>query len=92
VRRQTEVIRAIFDGFRTKGIVMTAIMADQVLSGIETNLTSTELMQDYANFSSRTGWSMKSHTLPVKTLTADGKTYEQPVLDACRALLTTTGE
>jgi hypothetical protein len=88
VRRQMDVIKAVFDGFRSKGIVMTALMADQMLSGTESNLTSSELMGYFTNFSSRSNWAFKSHNLPVKNVTVGGRVYQEPLLDACKKLLT----
>ncbi|MBD3390879.1 MAG: hypothetical protein GF418_02475 [Chitinivibrionales bacterium] len=88
VRRQNEVIRAIFDGFRSRSIVLTALMADQMLSGVESNVTSAELMKHYANFRSRPNWAMEAHSLPARSISVGGKAYLEPVLEGCRGLLT----
>jgi len=87
-RRQMEVIEAVFDSFRSKSVVMTAVKADQILSGVESNLTSAEVMTYYAHFSSRPNWSFRRFSLPAKSASMGGKIYQQPQLDACRKILT----
>jgi len=88
VRRQTEVIKAIFDGFSSNNIVLTALMADQIMSGIESNMGSAEVMKHYANFKSRPNWTFQSQKLPSKSVSLRGRTYMEPVLESCRKLLT----
>jgi hypothetical protein len=88
VRRQTEVLKAVFDGFRTNSIVLTALHADQIMSGIESNMSPAEVMKHYANFKGRPNWAFRSQTVPTKNISVRGRTYQEPVLDKCRKLLT----
>jgi hypothetical protein len=86
-RRQLEVLKALFDGIRTRNIIFTAINTDQILANVESNLTTTEIMDNFRNFTSSTNWAFKTPSLPVKSITAGRKTILEPQLEGCRNLL-----
>jgi hypothetical protein len=86
-RRQNEVIKVLFEGFRSKSIVMTMLMADQIMSNVESNMTSGEILGYYQKFSSGSSWELVNHTLPVKNILFDEKMFQQPLLEECRKIL-----
>jgi hypothetical protein len=85
--RQIAVMRALFEGLRTNNIVVTALMAEQVLSGVETNIQVGEAMRHYRNFTSRTNWEFRSHPLPGRAVKYGARTIFEPDLEECRTLL-----
>lgn len=86
-KRQVNVLKSIFDQVRSKNIIITSLLADQVLTNIETNIKASETMQHYNNFLSRKNWTFKSHILPVREVKVENKTVYEPVLDKSRKLL-----
>ena len=85
--RQIRTIRAVFEGFRSKNIVLTALLAQQLLATLETNFTSIEVMNQYAKFSEVKNWSFKEHDLPLKKVVQNGKSRDDPNLEECKTLL-----
>lgn len=88
-RRQIAVMRALFEGLRTKNIVVTALMAEQVLSGVETNVQVAEAMRHYRNFTSRANWEFRTHRLPGRSIKMEAKTLFEADIEECRKLLQT---
>jgi LCP family protein required for cell wall assembly len=86
-RRQSEILRALFESFRSKSIVMTGLMADQILSTVESNINAGEMLQYYSKFSTQSSWEYINHPLPSKSLRISGKLFNQPLIDECRKLL-----
>lgn len=86
--RQIVVMKEIFDRLRSKNVIITALLADQILSNIETNITVAETMKHYGNFTSRANWTFKSHSLPVRSTKKAAKIVYEPVLEECRTLIT----
>jgi hypothetical protein len=86
-KRQILTIRSIFEGFRSKNIIITALLAEQLISVMETNLTSFEIMNQYTKFSEMKKWTFKGHELPIKTVVQNGIPRNDPNLDECRTLL-----
>lgn len=86
-KRQISVLHSIFDQVRSKNIIVTSLLADQILSNIKSNITASETMKYYNNFISRRNWTFKSHSLPVETIKEKNKTIYEPILYESRALL-----
>jgi hypothetical protein len=86
-RRQIVVLRALFDGVYDRNIVLTALLADQILSNVETNFTPSEIMSQYVKFTSRRNWTFKSHDLPTRGVSRGNKVLYQPDLDKARSML-----
>jgi anionic cell wall polymer biosynthesis LytR-Cps2A-Psr (LCP) family protein len=87
-RRQAAVLKSMFRNLQGKGIVLTAVLADQIIAGIETNLTSTDLMNNYSRFMARSDWAFKERPLPVnETKTATGMMVD-PDLELIRKMFT----
>lgn len=86
--RELAVLRAIFDGLKSKGIVLTPTSVQQILSLIESNFTPGEVMDLYLKFSGGgTKWSSKEMRLPVDEIRNKGRLQYVPNLEKCRALL-----
>ena len=85
--RQIKMIKSIFEGLRTKNIVLTALLVEQILANMETNFTSGEVMSNYGKFSEVRNWTFKEHRLPLKKVTQKGKTRDEPNLEECKTLL-----
>ena len=86
-KRQVSVLKSLFNQVRSKNIIVTSLLADQVLTNIETNIAASETMKHYNNFLSRKNWTFKSHTLPVREVKVENKTILEPVLEKSRKLL-----
>ena len=85
--RQVRVIKAVFEGLRSKNIILTTLLTEQLLANLETNFTSSEVMNQYAKFNEVTGWSFKEHALPTKKVTQNGRARDDPNLEECKTLL-----
>jgi hypothetical protein len=85
--RQFRTIKALFDGLRSKNIVLTALLAEQLISAMETNFSSIEIMNQYVKFSETKNWSFQEHRLPLKRVVQNGISRDDPNLDECKSLL-----
>ena len=85
--RQIKVLKAIFEEFSSKNTVLTALLAQQVLSHLQTNVSALEAMDEYAKFTAVKGWTFKEHSLPVKQVMRDGRVIADPNLEECKTLL-----
>lgn len=87
-QRQRQVLQAIFEGLKSKGIVLTSVTIQQILSLIESNFTTPEVMDTYIKFSTGgNNWTFKDLNLPVEESRTKGRVQYKPQLDKCRALL-----
>ncbi len=85
--RQTQVLRSLFEGLRTKQIVLSAMLMEQILANIDANMTATEAMKHYNNFSNRSDWQFITHELPAAEVTEKGRILAEPVLSRSRGML-----
>ncbi|HUI93246.1 MAG TPA: FecR domain-containing protein [Chitinivibrionales bacterium] len=85
--RQIKVLKAIFNEFSSKNTVLTALLAQQVLAHIQTNVSALEAMDEYGKFSEVKGWAFKEHSLPVRQGMRGGRAIADPILDSCKTLL-----
>jgi hypothetical protein len=85
--RQIKVIKTLLEALSSKNIVLTIILAQQILSDIQSNLTPSEAMDEYAKFANVPKWEFKEYNLPVKRSTRGGQTVTDPILEECRTLL-----
>ncbi len=86
-KRQTEVLKSIINEFRTRKAVLTAILADQILNGTETNITASEVMDLYTRFIERKGWEFRDRVMPIRMVERRSKVCYDPVLNDCKILL-----
>ncbi|MBD3318126.1 MAG: hypothetical protein GF344_20275, partial [Chitinivibrionales bacterium] len=87
-QRQVAVMRALFDGLRSRSIVVNALMTEQILSGLQSNIQVTEAMRHYKNFTSRNNWTFRSHHLPGNSIRSGAKTVFEADRTESRKLLT----
>jgi hypothetical protein len=85
--RQIRTIRAIFESLRSKNIVLTALIAEQIISTLETNFSVSEIMTQYAKFNETKNWTFKERVFPVKQVVQNGKSRIDPNLEECKTLL-----
>jgi hypothetical protein len=85
--RQIQAMKAVFDGLKSKNIVLTALLVEQILSAVETNLSSYEIMSQYAKFTETKKWTFAEHELPLKKIVQDGIPRSDPILEECKTLL-----
>lgn len=85
--RQTLLIKSTFEEIRSKNIIMTSLLCKQIVSNMETNFSSADLLKQYTKFSSRRGWKLKEYYLPGKKLRKDKQMIYEPDLDKCRSLI-----
>jgi hypothetical protein len=85
--RQIQSMKAIFDGLRSKSIILTALLSEQLIAAMETNLTSFEIMNQYGKFTEVKKWSFIEHKLPLKKIVQNGIPRNDPDLDECKTLL-----
>jgi len=86
-RRTFEILKSLIESFRTRSLVITALLADQIVANIETNFSSVDLMNHYGRFSSRANWVTKNLNLPLNDVTVQGKVRSEPDLDKTRTML-----
>jgi hypothetical protein len=85
--RQTKIIKALLQGLKSKSIVLTALLTQQLIANLETNFTSGEIMDHYSKFIAVKNWTTKDYDLPVKKVTQNGRVRIDPVLEECKTLL-----
>lgn len=85
--RQIEVLKALVEGFRTKNVVLTAMLAQQLLANLETNMLPPEVMDQYTKFMARQNWNVKSYRLPSEQFKRKGRDVYDPKIELCRNLL-----
>jgi len=85
--RQIRVLKSIFEGLRSKNIVLTALLVEQILANMTTNFTSAEVMSNYGKFSEVRNWTFKEHKLPLKKVTQKGVARDDPNLEECKTLI-----
>jgi hypothetical protein len=87
-QRQRQVLEGIFEGLKGKSIVLTSVTTQQILSLIESNFSTPEVMDNYLKFSNgNVNWTSKDMNLPVEETRAKGRSMYSPQLDRCRSLL-----
>lgn len=79
--RQVAVLRSIFSAIVSKNVIITSLLAEQILTNVETNISVMELLQYYQNFTSQKRWDFKDYNLPVAESRENDKIIYNPVLD-----------
>ena len=87
-RRQSEMLRSLFEGLQNKNLVPTLILADQIISSTETNFGATEIMDHYRKFSEKANWQYRELAIPAAEVRRNNRTCLDPKLDQCKTLLT----
>jgi hypothetical protein len=87
LRRQGIVLKALFDAVHSKAVILSAILAEQVVSGAETNFGASDVLKEYAKFTANKQWSYSTRSLPVSVTVIGGRTLYDPALDQCRKIL-----
>jgi anionic cell wall polymer biosynthesis LytR-Cps2A-Psr (LCP) family protein len=88
-RRQSEVLKNIFNNLKSKRLVPTILLSDQIISTTETNFGATEIMNHYSKFSERSNWKYQEFTIPVTSVKRDNRTCLDPDLKKSKKLLST---
>jgi len=85
--KQIDLLKALFNGFRTKNIVMNAVMANQVVANIETNFTAQEMLQNYDKFMEQSGWKFTNKVLPAVSQKKGNQNIMIPDKEMARKML-----
>jgi hypothetical protein len=85
--RQINVIKALFDGLASKNIVMTSLLAEQIFTNLQTNFTTSEVMDEYNKFAAVPNWTFKQHALPVRQNVRGSRVVLDPNLEESRKLI-----
>jgi hypothetical protein len=85
--RQLQVLRALFESLKNRDIVLNAMLAEQILANIDANITASEVMKHYDNFSNRSNWNFRTHELPNFAVNEQGRALAEPDLSKSRGML-----
>lgn len=85
--RQFSILKELSNQVKSKDVVLTALLVDQVLTNVETNIAASEVMGYYNNYMSRKNWTFKDYVLPLNEIKKGNKTLMEPDLKKCRELL-----
>ncbi|MBD3420823.1 MAG: hypothetical protein GF398_11955 [Chitinivibrionales bacterium] len=86
-QRQYRVLEAVYESIKLKSLVVTAVLAQQIISKIKTNFAASDVMAQYQKFIERKNWQFKTYMLPVQSVNRKGRIYKEPDLKKCRELL-----
>jgi hypothetical protein len=86
-KRQILVLKNIFEQVKSKNIIITSLLADQILTNLETNVSSSEAMKHYNNFLDRKNWVFKNVYLPITIKKRENKEIYEPNLEKSRKIL-----
>jgi len=86
-QRQELVLRAIYERMVTKSIVVTSVVAAQLVAAMETNIAANDAVAEYQKFASTRNWSLRMHRLPVVPIQSGHTMIQQPLVDQARKLL-----
>jgi len=84
--RQMKIMGAIVDALSSKNIVLTIILAQQLLANIQTNISPSDLMEEYNKFITVKNWDIKEISFPAYQSVRDGKNVLEPKLEECKKL------
>ena len=85
--RQINVIKALFDGLSSRNIIMTSLLAEQIFTNLQTNFSTSEVMDEYNKFTAVQNWTFKQAALPVKQNVRGARMVLDPNLEECRKLI-----
>lgn len=87
-RRQSDLLKSIFDDLNAKNLVPTLMLADQIITTIETNFGASEIMDQYSKFSEKKKWDYREIELPGTPVRRNKRNCIEPKLQQCKVLLT----
>lgn len=88
-RRQSEMLRTIFNNLRDRKLVPTLLLSDQVISTTETNFGATEIMDQYSKFSEKKNWKYRELAIPAVAVKRNKQSCLDPDLTKSKKLLST---
>lgn len=86
-RRQMDVIQTIFEELKNKNLIITTLLADQIITNTQTNFTSNDIMENYNKFTQRNNWTYKNQEIPTKETRRGDRVCYDPILEKCKVLL-----
>jgi hypothetical protein len=86
--RQVKVLRALFDKLTTKNLVVTSVLATNLIAGVETNFSVNDIMMEYGKFMSNKSWEMRTFQLPTTVVKRGNSIIYEPNIEKCRNLMT----
>jgi hypothetical protein len=85
--RQSQVLKAIFDGLLNKNVVPTLVTADQIVNSNEANLSAQELFEYFSKFIQRNNWVYKELIIPSRIVNRETRTCFDPIIEDCRRIV-----
>lgn len=85
--KQDQVFTAFFEALKSKNLILSPVLIEQILSQIKSNFSSAEILDHYNEFSGIQNWALHKIVLPVKKVTQNGQVRYEPVVDQCATLL-----
>ncbi|MBN1575282.1 MAG: LCP family protein [Chitinispirillaceae bacterium] len=86
-RRQSEMLKTLFNGLQSRSLIPTLMLADQIIGSTETNFGATEIMDNYGKFCEKTNWHYRELTIPAAAERRGNRNCLNPKLDQCKILL-----
>jgi hypothetical protein len=85
--RQVQIFVSCFNELKSRNLVLTATMIEQILSQVQSNFSVLEILNYYNKFAAQSNWSFTKATLPIKQVMENGKLRYEPVLEESSSLL-----
>jgi hypothetical protein len=85
--RQWEVLRGLYEEFRSGNLSLTAALAQRGVSLMNTNFTVPEIVGGYRRFNSISGWTFRQHALPGAPENVGRQTLFRPDQEMMRQVL-----
>jgi len=86
-QRQELVLRAIYERMVSKNIVVTSVVAAELVATMETNIAANDAVAEYQKFASTRSWSLHMYHLPTTPVQSGRTIVQQPLVDQARKLL-----
>jgi hypothetical protein len=85
--RQRVLFSALFNGMRDRSIALTPVTTGQILSMVQSNFSTNEVMDYYIRVSTTSNLKQRDKALPVEEQRIKGRLAFSPDLEKCRTLL-----
>jgi anionic cell wall polymer biosynthesis LytR-Cps2A-Psr (LCP) family protein len=85
--RQSQVLRALYDEFRSKNFIPTIMVADQIISTSESSITAQEMIDYFSKFAKRSDWVYKEYTIPSRVVSRNARQCFDPLVEDCRRIM-----
>ncbi|MBN1983348.1 MAG: LCP family protein [Chitinivibrionales bacterium] len=85
-RRQVAVLKSIFEEILSKNIIVTSLLAEQILTNVETNMKTVDVVRYYQNLLGQKKWTFKDFVVPTYEKKVENRTIYEPVMEKVKDL------